>query len=176
MCVRGQVLGNYTWQATHQECSQQLPGLRLCNSARGSGAVPRFTEAPSRSPEVTNRSSGCTIRRQSLEPQQSVTAVRVRVLSPSRSLGSTPQHYKHIANQRKFYLLSNHPIHYVGEEMKWGKTPTRALHKRTKGSLSFFISFLLSRCWAECLVGMYDYEWKYRKASCTPCGCLGVGG
>ena len=32
-------------------------GLELCKGARGSGAVPRFTEAPNRGTEVPNRSA-----------------------------------------------------------------------------------------------------------------------
>ena len=46
---------NYTWKGTHQESDQQHPDLRLRKGARGSGAVPRFTEVPrtpNRSTEV----------------------------------------------------------------------------------------------------------------------------
>ena len=44
---------DYTWQGTHQECDQQHPDFGLRKGSRGSGAVPRFTEAPNVSPEVT---------------------------------------------------------------------------------------------------------------------------
>ena len=58
--VRSSACG-YTWQGTHQECDQNHPDLGLRKGARGSGAVPRFTEAPNWGTEVPKQSTGTEV-------------------------------------------------------------------------------------------------------------------